>query len=74
VVSFLSNRRLLVQERVARYPNRISYKRGAGAPVVQIGDLRVDDVAGRIDQVVAHENDYLLRLLETTIRWNAKEE
>lgn len=40
-----------------------AYKRGAGARVVQIGDLKIDDVARRIDQVVPHENDYWVRLL-----------
>lgn len=41
-----------------------AYKRGAGARVVQIGDVKIGDVASRIDQVVAHENDYLVRLLD----------
>jgi len=40
-----------------------AYKRGAGARIVQIGDLKIDDVATRIDHVVAHENDYWVRLL-----------
>ena len=40
-----------------------TYKRGAGARVVQISDLKIDDVARRIDQLVAHENDYWVRLL-----------
>src|SRR6266850_1075633 len=33
-----------------------AYKRAAGARVVQIGDLSVEDVTARLDQVVAHEN------------------
>ncbi|HBB94056.1 MAG TPA: hypothetical protein DC054_01580, partial [Blastocatellia bacterium] len=41
-----------------------AYKRGAGARVVQIGDLSVADVTARLDQVVAHENDYWVRLLD----------
>src|SRR4030095_8590266 len=40
-----------------------AYKRCAGARVVQIGDLKIDDVATRLDQVIAHENDYWVRLL-----------
>lgn len=41
-----------------------AFKRGAGARVVQIGDVTIDEVATRIDQVVAHENDYWVRLLD----------
>ncbi len=43
-----------------------AYKRGAGARVVQIGDHKIDDVAARIDQLVAHENVYWVRLLDAT--------
>jgi len=43
-----------------------TYQRGAGARVVQIGDLKIDDVASRIDQVVAHENEYLVRLMDAS--------
>jgi hypothetical protein len=41
-----------------------AYKRAAGARVVQIGDLRIEDATARLDQVVAHENDYWIRLLD----------
>jgi len=41
-----------------------AYKRGAGARVVQIGDVPIDKVTTRIDQLVAHENDYWVRLLD----------
>ena len=41
-----------------------AYKRGAGARVVQIGDVAIDEVAKRIDQIVPHENDYWVRLLD----------
>ena len=41
-----------------------AYKRGAGARVVQIGDVTIDEVAKRIDQIVPHENDYWVRLLD----------
>lgn len=40
------------------------YKRGAGARVVQIGGVNIEDVTARLDQLVAHENDYWVRLLE----------
>ena len=42
-----------------------AYKRGAGARVVQIGDVAIDEVAKRIDQIVPHENDYWVRLLNS---------
>jgi hypothetical protein len=41
-----------------------AYKRGSGARVVQIGDVGIDEVAKRLDQLVPHENDYWVRLLE----------
>ncbi len=41
-----------------------AYKRGAGARVVQIGELPIDQVTARIDQIVPHENDYWVRLLD----------
>jgi hypothetical protein len=41
-----------------------AYKRGAGARVVQIGDVPIDEVTRRIDQLIAHENDYWVRLLD----------
>jgi len=43
-----------------------AYKRGAGARVVQIGDVAIDEVAKRIDQIVPHENDYWVRLLDAS--------
>ena len=39
------------------------YKRALGARVVQIGEVSINDAAGRIDQLVAHENEYWVRLL-----------
>jgi hypothetical protein len=49
-----------------------AYKRGAGARVVQIGDVTIDEVAKRIDQLVAHENDYWVRLLDATFMPHAE--
>jgi hypothetical protein len=49
-----------------------AYKRGAGARVVQIGDLKIDDVAARIDQVIAHENDYWVRMLNASFMPHAE--
>jgi hypothetical protein len=49
-----------------------AYKRGAGARVVQIGDLKIDDVARRIDRVVAHENDYWVRQLDASFMPHAE--
>jgi hypothetical protein len=42
-----------------------AYKRGSGARVVQIGEVGIDEVAKRIDQIVPHENDYWARLLNS---------
>lgn len=49
-----------------------AYQRGAGARVVQIGDVTIDEVAMRIDQLVPHENDYWVRLLDATFMPHAE--
>lgn len=37
------------------------YKSAIGARVVQIGDLRTEDVAAQVDPLVPHENEYWVR-------------
>jgi hypothetical protein len=49
-----------------------AYQRGAGARVVQIGDVTIDEVAKRIDQLVPRENDYWVRLLDATFTPHAE--
>lgn len=38
-----------------------AYKSAIGARVVQVGDLRIEDVAARLDPLVPHENEYWVR-------------
>jgi hypothetical protein len=39
------------------------YQQAAGAKVVQIGDFKIADTSARVAQLIAHENDYWVRLL-----------
>jgi hypothetical protein len=38
-----------------------AYKSAIGARVVQVGDLRIEDVAARLDPLIPHENEFWMR-------------
>lgn len=40
------------------------YQRAAGARVLKIGNSSIQDIAARVDQLAAHENEYWVRLLD----------
>jgi hypothetical protein len=48
------------------------YKRALGAKVVKVGDKSIEDAAASIDTLIAHENDYWVRCLETALLRSAE--
>jgi hypothetical protein len=49
--------------RVTRVSSR--YKQAAGAKIVKIGEIQINDANARLEQLIAHENEYWVKLLSS---------